>query len=491
MFTRLKNSVSKAAGEAAKVVDELGKAAPKIINDACNEMSGVKPREATYSGAVRLRNDLPEEINVKFRRCKASDIFSSVLLEENVAPGAECSFDAGCIASLSDPGGDFDYIASVFVPGGNTTSSHHVLRGAAYSFRLEKAGESKQQNQYSLQPLSVPERSCSDKLASVQGLSFAFSASGWLFIYQMGVAECLQNHGITRNPHVRLVGASGGALTAVAMMYGADMRNLKEFVKSCASATHKDVSQAMNLRYFVLEAMKQFARDGSFLHPIFQSQRVEVAISEAQTGVNMALSALAMQTKASRLKDFADTSEIAVAMLASSSMGISGLPFEMETADGQKKKVADGGITQFLPKIDENSISVKPFSDALNLMSGGGADVCPTEWVPGSCGLYPGSVEFVDHLYEMGYQDMEAWLNKNLASRLEKCSGANPGYPSNGPDSQPVPPFVCPNDGMAWYDTVLQKVPVAWADQKDPKFLEKQAAARSAGAAASSNASAA
>merc|ERR1712232_327181 len=121
----------------------------------------------------------------------------------------------------------------------------------------------------------------------------------------------------------------------------------------------------------------------------------------------------------------------------------------MTTEDGQRVKVADGALTQFLPVIDDTTITVKPFSDFLNLLSGGDADVVPTEWVPARNCVYPGNSMFVDHMFEMGYRDMEAWLEKHLTARLEKVAVTT--VLDSVPDLPPTPSFDCPDDGMQWY----------------------------------------
>ena len=71
----------------------------------------------------------------------------------------------------------------------------HVVRGGSYIVKRSDTS-------WSLETLSLPPRQTSDRLANLKGLSFSFSASGWLVIYQLGVAECLQNLG---DPHCNLV----------------------------------------------------------------------------------------------------------------------------------------------------------------------------------------------------------------------------------------------------------------------------------------------
>ena len=84
-----------------------------------------------------------------------------------------------------DPGEswNFDFHLSV-----NETLRAHVVRGGSYSVK-------RSDSTWSLETLSLPKRQRSERLSNLKGLSFSFSASGWLVIYQLGVAECLQNHG--------------------------------------------------------------------------------------------------------------------------------------------------------------------------------------------------------------------------------------------------------------------------------------------------------
>ena len=63
----------------------------------------------------------------------------------------------------------------------------HVLRGGSYAVQRSE--------NWSLETLSLPSRQKSEKLSKLKGLTVSLSASGWLVIYQLGVAECLQNHG--------------------------------------------------------------------------------------------------------------------------------------------------------------------------------------------------------------------------------------------------------------------------------------------------------
>eukprot|EP00933_Yihiella_yeosuensis_P005980 TRINITY_DN11059_c4_g1_i1.p1 TRINITY_DN11059_c4_g1~~TRINITY_DN11059_c4_g1_i1.p1 ORF type:complete len:447 (-),score=78.76 TRINITY_DN11059_c4_g1_i1:147-1319(-) len=195
-----------------------------------------------------------------------------------------------------------------------------------------------------------------------------------------------------------------------------------------------------------------------------------------------------------RLKEFSCSSDIAMALLASSTCGISGLPFTMKDEDGKSKQVADGGFKNMMPEIDRNSITVKPFCDGIDIFSltGRRADIGPSEYVTGAMCFFPAPEPLLRHLYELGYQDAQQWLDSNLDERvadLKKTAESTDKENSKDTaslsdnmqnyakqaDERPEIDWGCANDGMLWYDELLTKVPVAWKDMvKGKKFYEKQ-----------------
>ena len=87
-----------------------------------------------------------------------------------------------------DPGDSWNFDFHLSVNEGRLRA--HVLRGGSYAVTSRSDAKT-----WSLETLSLPTRRKSQRLADLKGLTFSFSASGWLVIYQLGVAECLQNHG--------------------------------------------------------------------------------------------------------------------------------------------------------------------------------------------------------------------------------------------------------------------------------------------------------
>merc|ERR1712139_346040 len=85
-------------------------------------------------------------------------------------------------------------------------------------------------------------------------------------------------------------------------------------------------------------------------------------------------------------------------------------------------------------------------------------DVSPTEWVPLAQVAKPHDAVSVDHLYELGYRDMESWLDENLTQRLAQLS------PWTGPDLPPIE-FTSANNGMEWHKKLLDALPVTFKDQ--------------------------
>jgi len=324
--------------------------------------------------------------------------------------------------------------------------------------------------------VSLPERAKSQKLVGAKGLSIGMSASGWLVIYQLGAVECLQNHGIAKNPYVRVAGASGGALSNAVMMYGADPCVVRDKLIESAQVVHAEPSQNLQLRRFVLDAMKTVIRDDSFQHPAFKTQRVEVAVSASDSSLPGFFSKIMLTGSEKRCKEFHDTADLAIALLASSTIGISGLPFTMKDEQGKEVVVADGGFKNVMPTIDEHTIKVKPFCDGLHCGATGQAgDVRPTEYVPEAFALFPPPVHTLEHLYELGYQDMENWIENELAARLEEIDAE---VDSNAQEELPSVEFSCQNDGMSWYDEVTKKVPVAWNDMIKHSFYADESGAK-------------
>ncbi|CAE7903762.1 PNPLA2 [Symbiodinium necroappetens] len=401
--------------------------------------AGVHDLRRCHRGGVQLQNQTTEDLQVRFAE---PNLLGGSLQVLDLPAGESLTFDPG-------ESWNFDFHLSV-----NEKLRAHVVRGGSYSVK-------RSDSTWSLETLSLPKRQGSERLSNLKGLSFSFSASGWLVIYQLGVAECLQNHGIAKNPYVRVSGASGGALAACIMMYGADPRKPLEVLLQSAQILHARPEKAFLLRKFVLKAMQEILQDGSFQHPVFESRRLEIGVSSTQNKGPGRFINMMLNGREHRLKNFSSTADVAVALLASSTCGISGLPFTFHDEEGEERQVADGAFKNFLPTLDENSITVKPFCAGVDVLklTGQRADIGPSEFVPGSFGVFPPPPTLLQHLYELGYRDTETWLQLHLEERLRDVAKT-----AEAEADLPPVAFSCENEGMLWHKEVLQRVPVKWAD---------------------------
>lgn len=128
----------------------------------------------SFTGSVSVRNDLSESIKIRFAE---PNLLGSTLLHAEVAAGDVYVFDPG-------ESWNFDFHMTL----NENKLRSHIVRGGSYAVQ-------KVEDTWRMETLSRPERVRSDKLSNLKGLSFSFSASGWLVVYQLGAAECLQNHG--------------------------------------------------------------------------------------------------------------------------------------------------------------------------------------------------------------------------------------------------------------------------------------------------------
>jgi len=189
----------------------------------------------------------------------------------------------------------------------------------------------------------------------------------------------------------------------------------------------------------------------------------EVVTAEVDADSTMALRILVGRARRRGITNFKDSAELAIAIIASGSFYLTGLPFKMTDEDGTEHKIADGCFTNVQPVIDDLSITIKPFSDgwAPEKVLGITADVSPTEWIPVAFAAMPHDPVSVDHLYELGYRDMESWLCTHLEGHIAKLRSSTI-VPV--PELPPVE-FTNTDSGMVWYDRVVEAIPVTFKDQ--------------------------
>lgn len=230
-----------------------------------------------------------------------------------------------------------------------------------------------------------------DEETNQKSLDYSFACGGWLKLYLFGVAKFLQeNEQLIEKS--RFIGCSAGALTATGLAVGADFDKIKNFVfEDLIPRTHGTLLGAFKVRSYVAETLEKHGKLQSF-EKVNADQNLVISYSSLTT------------CKAKRVSTFKSSQEMQSALLASCcATPIAGFPFQIDN-----EWVYDGGLTDFQPVFDEQTIKVNPFYCA-------NADIMPSRYVPIWWAFYPPNIENLNWLYQLGYEDAHAWaFSKNL-----------------------------------------------------------------------------
>ncbi|KNC83191.1 hypothetical protein SARC_04523 [Sphaeroforma arctica JP610] len=258
-------------------------------------------------------------------------------------------------------------------------------------------------------------------------LSFSFAACGWLKMYHFGVAMALQRYELDKK--AKFVGSSAGALTAAAILVDVDFISLKEYTLGCIRDVREPVlnMNAFRLRKYIVDIVDQKLGPKEFKH--YQQQleeRMEVAVT-ALPGCH-----------GFRYSKYTDYDHFKDVLLAScTAPPIAGFPFVL---DGTL--VADGGLADFQPLLDENTITVSPFYFHRT-------DIKPSQFIPAWWACYPGTEDEFEQLFRLGYEDAVTWIEANGYERpqnyeapywLSDCKGVhlNGKVVDEYPDDMPL-----------------------------------------------------
>jgi len=216
--------------------------------------------------------------------------------------------------------------------------------------------------------------------------TMSFSCGGWLQFYLYGVARAIQAAGLDAD--VQYCGCSAGALAAAGLAYEGDFDAAVEFCKTeCIPKAHGHVSGLFKLADYVGRCIELL------LVPKFKVLKpgaLQVAITQVPffTGV--------------RVTEHPTVEELKVTLLASSA-AYPGAPIVNHVRFGP---CIDGGLSDFQPIVDAETITVSPFyfSDC---------DIRPSRYVPPWWALVPPkNTETVDWTYNLGFDDAMAYFAK-------------------------------------------------------------------------------
>jgi len=254
----------------------------------------------------------------------------------------------------------------------------------------------------------TPERPASKCVGHPKGISFA--AAGWLKMYYFGVAHCFKVH--QQHLASRYAGSSAGSLVAAALILDLDFLGIRDFILDCVKRTHGHYGKAFNLRQYVSECMDRMLHDGDEKK---LNGKLEVSVTTLPW------------CRSKRISEFRDIPHLRQSLLASCCMTpLAGMPFKL---DGDW--VFDGGLADWQPLLDGNTLTVSPFFFS-------NADIKPSRYVPLWWAVYPPKAEEFAWVFDLGYHDALSYMTK---CGYEHPSALDVYYqnPSNDPRGTPPP----------------------------------------------------
>jgi hypothetical protein len=214
--------------------------------------------------------------------------------------------------------------------------------------------------------------------------SMSFACGGWLQYYLFGVGKALQESGMDKG--VTYAGCSAGALTAVGLALGGNFDEGFEGAKACIPKAYGSLRGLFQLHLYVEENVVKT------LAPHFSKEKA--------SQIQIAVTSLPL-LGAKRLTNFTSVADLKDAILASCAA------FPAAKAQTyQGKLYVDGGLSDFQPIIDSDTITVSPFYFS-------NCDIKPSRYVPlWWAFMPPNSNHTVDWLYSLGYEDCLQYLEQ-------------------------------------------------------------------------------
>ncbi len=216
--------------------------------------------------------------------------------------------------------------------------------------------------------------------------SVSFSCGGWLQFYLFGVARAFQATGLDKN--VKFAGCSAGALTAAGLALEGDFDAAIDFCKrECLPKAHGHVSGLFRLNEYVSNCVDLLLiKNGKYQD--LPDGKLQISISKFPT-----LGAI-------RTTKYDSALDLKESLLASAAA----YPASPIFKHSKYGLCVDGGLTDFQPVVDTDTITVSPFyfSDC---------DIRPSRYVPPWWAFIPPKNEdTVDWTYHLGFEDGMAFI---------------------------------------------------------------------------------
>ncbi|XP_043256183.1 patatin-like phospholipase domain-containing protein 2 isoform X2 [Colletes gigas] len=187
-------------------------------------------------------------------------------------------------------------------------------------------------------------------------MNLSFAGCGFLGIYHVGVAVCFKKYA----PHLlldKISGASAGAIAACCLLcdlpLGEITSNVLRVAREARQRTLGPFSPSFNVQEILLESLQKFLPNDAHIRV---SGKLHVSLTRVYDGKNVIVS------------QFSSKEDLLQALLASAFIPLfSGLlPPRFHGI-----RYMDGGFSDNLPTLDENTITVSPFC--------GESDICPRD----------------------------------------------------------------------------------------------------------------
>ncbi|XP_012146690.1 brummer isoform X3 [Megachile rotundata] len=250
-------------------------------------------------------------------------------------------------------------------------------------------------------------------------MNLSFAGCGFLGIYHVGVAVCFKKYA----PHLlldKISGASAGAIAACCLLcdlpLGEITSNVLRVAREARQRTLGPFSPSFNVQEILLESLQKFLPNDAHIRV---SGKLHISLTRVYDGKNVIVS------------QFSSREDLLQALLASAFIPIfSGLlPPRFHGV-----RYMDGGFSDNLPTLDENTITVSPFC--------GESDICPRDvssqlfhvnFANTSIELskqniyrfarilFPPNPEILSNMCKQGFDDALRFLHRNNLLNCTRC----------------------------------------------------------------------
>lgn len=257
-------------------------------------------------------------------------------------------------------------------------------------------------------------------------MNLSFAGCGFLGIYHVGVAGCFKKYA----PHLllnKISGASAGAIAACSLLcdlpLGEMLSNVLRVVGEARQRTLGPFSPSFNIHNILLDGLEKALPDDAHIRV---NGKLHISLTRVYDGKNVIVS------------QFSSKEDLVQALLASSFIPVfSGiLPPKFHGI-----RYMDGGFSDNLPMLDENTITVSPFC--------GESDICPRDLssqlfhinfsntsielsrhnIHRFVGiLFPPNPEVLANMCKQGFDDALMFLHRNNLISCTRCLAVQSTY---------------------------------------------------------------